>query len=258
MPKSGACGPAAQAGWKEVNPSLHHGGAVNSSRPTFWKGRIAALEREQTSADEVSHDSTEGLRKGLIERLAQVAVPVPDDLAGTTNLQMRFRREKAGVCGILDRQATNEAVDIKTKLESIDFRDQPTDPLEDYQDHWAALESFRRLINGIISAGFSEIRTVAFLLPERVPVTGEPAWEIVRYGIKAEVTGSYENYVALYNLVNKPQKFVLVSVSGVRSKTGDTGGELLGTITAHGLRLAARREKERRTKGTSEPPRFKR
>ncbi len=218
--------------------------------------RIAEYQRGAGGKDLPARGGTDGLQKSLAMRVAELCVGVPEKPAGETSLRTSFLKAKARVCEVLDRRATEEAVDVKTNLASVDFHESATDGAEEYEERWASLESFRRLADALIVSGFSEVKAVICEPPVGVEIPGEPGWTLMRYGIRADVSGAYGDFVALFDEVNQPQKFVAVTVNALRPKPGETGGELLGTVTGHGLRLVRSRDAEK--KDESAPARLRR
>lgn len=206
--------------------------------------RIAEYQRGTAGRDAPARGGIEGLQKSLSLRVAELCVGVPETLAGDTSLFTSFLGAKARVCETLDRRATEEAVDVKTSLASVDFHERATDGAAEYEERWASLESFRRLLDALIASGFSEIKTVVCEPPVAAEIPGEPGWALMRYGIRADVSGSYGDFVALFAEVNQAQKFVAVTVNALRPRPGETSGELMGTVTGHGLRLVRSRDAE--------------
>ncbi|HNR99603.1 MAG TPA: hypothetical protein PKX48_08355 [Planctomycetota bacterium] len=218
--------------------------------------RIADYQRGAAGKDAPGQGGVENLRRSLDTRAVELCVGVPEAPAGDTSLLTSFLKAKARVCEGLDRRATEEAVDVKTNLASVDFHERATDGAEDFAERWASLESFRRLMEALIAARFAEIKAVVCEPPVAAEIPGEPQWKLMHYGIRADVSGGYGDFVALFDEVNQAQKFVAVTVNALRSKPGGTGGELTGTVTGHGLRLVKSRAAE--AKGEPAPARLRR
>ncbi|HAK94014.1 MAG TPA: hypothetical protein DCM87_03140 [Planctomycetes bacterium] len=218
--------------------------------------RIADYQRGVAGKDAPARGGTEGLRKSLAMRAAELCAGVPETPAGETSLPTSFLRAKDRVCDGLNRRATEEAVDVKIDLKGVDFHERATDGAEEYGERWASLESFRRLVDALIASGFSEIKAVVCEPPVAAAIPGEPEWTLMRYGIRADVSGAYGDFVALFDEVNQAQKFVAVTVNALRPKPGETGGELMGTVTGHGLRLVKSRAAD--AKDEAAPARLRR
>ncbi len=199
--------------------------------------RIAELQRGAGGKEAFARGGVEALQKSLTARAGELCVSIPEKLADETSLLRRFVAAKEQVGTVLDRRATEEAIEVGVKLKSVDFHENANEGAAEYEDRWASLESFRRLVDALISAGVGEIKSVRCEPPVRKEIPGEPGWALAQYPITVDVTGRYADFVALFDEVNQPQKFLQVTLTTLRPKPGETGSELMGTVTGRGIRL---------------------
>lgn len=210
--------------------------AERRDRKDLMSRRTERLQQHRDRGG-LSSSSTEELMKALKQRGNDVCVGVPADLDKEPRLPVRFVADKQRVARELVQLASDAAVSVTANLQSVDFHERNADDLERYREHWSALESFKRILEGMIKSGFYEIQAVTCDPVQRIVLKDDPEWSLARYGICVEAVGRYDSFAALAGQVNKPGKFVMVYIDKLKQKTGDKPDVLEGVVTGWGLRL---------------------
>lgn len=220
--------------------------------------RGAALQRQFGDRGGKPAGSIADSERELGAKIVEMCVRVPPDLAASQRLPTRFLAEKERECAELNRLASQAAVDVKVGLSSVDFHDDGTQDAEKYEEHWAALACFRRLLEAVIRSEFDEVAGVVVEGTETTPVPGDPAWSIARHGVTVEVNGPFQSFVKLYAELHQAGRFLQVDTVSLRPRPGDAEGVLQGTLTGWALRLVKTKERAKQSSPLSGGERFRR
>jgi hypothetical protein len=226
--------------------------------------RLRLLERKKTLQRTFSdrsglpEGSVRELEKALAARAADVCVSVPADLAAQRSLATHFLKQKESACADLSQRADQEAVDIKVALSGVDFHQRDTDGPEKYEEHWAALACFRRVMAAVIASGFDAVLSITVEGVRTEPVPGQPEWSVAHHGVTVELVGRFEDFVRLHAAVNEPGKFVVLETTSLKRRVASTDNELMGTVTAWAVRLIETKTPRRGESGAGGTPRYKR
>ena len=148
--------------------------------------------------------------------------------------------------------AAEAAVVVKQELKTVDFHERETDGVDEYTEHWASLESFKRVLEAAIKSGFFDINSVVCDPVQRTVLKDDPGWSLARYGVSVEVCGTMDSFLKLYTQVHKPRKFVSLCIDRIRRDADAPPERLEGVVTAWGLRIEKTRETGRtKTQGSS-------
>ncbi len=214
------------------------------------KTKYANLQKQKNSQGGLIEGSTDELFQQLTKRVDELCVGVPRDLEKETRLSIRFVADRQKFCRDLQSMASEAAVIMKPNLQAVDFHERETDGVPEYTEHWAALESFKRLLQAVIRSGFFEIQSVVCDPVERTVIQDDPDWSLARYGVSVEVCGTIDSFLKLYTLVHEPRRFVSVCVGKIRRESDEAPERLEGVITAWGLRIE--KTEDKRKKETSQ------
>ena len=205
--------------------------------------RGTLLQRQSSDRAGLPEGSVAKLDRALGELTDAVCITIPGDLAEQRNLATHFLKRKAYECARLDQIAEEKRVNVKVNLTDVDFHQRDTDDLENSEEHWGVLASLSRLMEAVFRSGFSEVLSVVIEGTRTEPVTGDPTWSIVRYGVTVELVGHSGDFMKFYAALSRPKAFLRLETETLRPRQGGTEGELQGSVTGWGVRLVKTKER---------------